>query len=84
MPRKPKSGDDENLGILSGAVSTASGSELADALLEATLLMRRVSVLLSEATAEDWRELRPRLRALNEAVSAIPARAPKRKRLGFG
>lgn len=83
--RPPRLCDDEwPVDVGSGSVSTRpADSPLADALLEATLLLARLRVLLAEATADDWRELDPRLAGLREAIRSLPKRPPRRRRVGF-
>jgi hypothetical protein len=85
-PARPQADDyaEELLNIASGLASSAGGtSELADGLLEATALLTKLGVLLSEASADDWREVRPRLVALRTAIKAMPKTAPRRKRVGY-
>ncbi len=82
---RPRSDDQgEFVSVGGGAVSSAGGdSGLAAELLDATALLTRVSVLLSEASADDWKELRPRIAALRAAIRLIPRGAPRRRRLGY-
>jgi hypothetical protein len=86
MPRKTRADDyveELNAPVLGGA-STVGESRLADALLETTLNLHRLSILLAEASADDWRELKPRITSMRLAFKAVPARAPKRRPVGFG
>jgi hypothetical protein len=86
MPRKPRADDyvEELNSPLQGGASTGGESRLADALLETTLNLHRLSILLAEASADDWRELKPRIVAMRAAFKAVPARGPKRRPVGFG
>lgn len=82
---KPRACDDEvpvDLAHGSGGTSGVD-SPLANELLDATSLLTRVGVLLSEASADDWREVRTRLDALRGAIRSLPKAPPRRKRVGF-
>lgn len=85
-PDRPRLDDyaDEILSVAAGLASSAGGtSELADGLLEAAGLITKLGILLTEASADDWREVRPRLQALRAAIKAMPRSAPRRKRVGY-
>ena len=85
MSRRPRADDgDEAIDLLTGAASAAGAdSGLADSLLDAVALLTRVSVLLAEANADDWKEMRPRIDALKAAVKTLPKSAPRRRRVGY-
>lgn len=75
---------DEFVSVASGTASAVgSDSGLADSLLEATSLLTKVGVLLAEASADDWREVRPRINALRSAIKLMPKTSPRRKRVGY-
>lgn len=83
--RPPRLCDEEvPVDVGSGGVSTRpADSPLADALLEATLMLARLRVLLAEATADDWRELDFRLAELRLSIRTLPKKPPRRRRVGF-
>lgn len=85
MGVKPRAYDDgEIINVSSGSASSAGAdSGLAEELLDATAALTRLSVLLSEASADDWRELKPRIVALQSAIKLLPKSAPRRKRVGY-
>lgn len=85
-PARPQADDfaEEFLAIASGMAGGAGGSsELADGLLEATALLTKLGVLLAEANADDWKEVRPRINGLRNAIKLLPRSAPRRKRVGY-
>lgn len=86
MPRKPRADDyvEELNSPLQGGASTVGESKLAEVLLDTTLHLHRLAIMLAEASADDWRELKPRIVAMRAAFKAVPARGPKRRPVGFG
>jgi hypothetical protein len=85
MSRRPRADDgDEAIDLLTGAASAAGAdSGLADGLLDAVALLTRVSVLLAEASADDWKEMKPRIDALKTTIKMLPKGPPKRKKVGY-
>lgn len=84
MARPRGSDDDERIDLAHGSGGTSGvDSPLAAELLDATALLTRIAVLLDEASADDWREVKPRLDALRSAIQLLPKAPPKRKRVGF-
>lgn len=86
MPRRVRSDDFDDVpnDTLHGNVG-AAGSEslLASTLLDTTADLTRLSVLLMEASADDWKELRPRITALRAAVKQLPTKPPRKNKVGF-
>jgi hypothetical protein len=85
MSRRPRADqDDEAVDLLTGAASAAGAdSGLADSLLDAVATLARVSVLLAEANADDWKEMKPRIDALRATVKMLPKSPPRRRRVGY-
>lgn len=85
MSQRPRADyDEDSIDVSTGATTTAGGDTgLADSLLDAVALLTRVSVLLAEANADDWKEMKPRIAALRSAVKLLPKAPPRRKRVGY-
>lgn len=85
MSRRPRADDDdEAIDLFTGAASSAGAdSGLADSLLDAVATLARVSVLLAEASADDWKEMKPRIEALKATIKMLPKGPPKRKKVGY-
>lgn len=84
MARPQLCDEDQPVDVGGGAVGTRGmESPLADALLDATMLLTRINVLLSEASADDWRDVEARLNILKSAFRSLPKKAPERKPVGF-
>lgn len=85
MSQRPRADDDGDSVDVSTGTTTAAGGDsgLADGLLDAVALLTRVSVLLAEANADDWKELKPRIAALRSAIKLLPKAPPRRKRVGY-
>ena len=45
--------------------------------------MTKASVLLTEASADDWKEMKPRIEALKATIKMLPKGPPKRKKVGY-
>lgn len=76
--------DDVPNDTFSGSLGAAGNeSQLSTTLLDVTADLTRLSVLLLEASADDWKELRPRITALRAAVKMLPSRPPKKNKVGF-
>lgn len=84
MSRPRSEDDDEAVDLVTGAASAAGAdSGLADGLLDAVVALTKASVLLTEASADDWKELKPRIAALRSAIKLLPKAPPRRKRVGY-
>ena len=84
MSRPRRCDEDQPVDIGGGSVVTRGpDSPLAEALLDATMLLTRINVLLSEASADDWRDIEPRLNILKSSFRSLPKKAPGRKIVGF-
>lgn len=75
--------DVEYVEIVSGAASPGHAGELGELLLEMCSRMMTLTILLHEASPEEWKTFRKRIQAFKSLVNQLPNAPSNADNIGF-